>query len=65
MQREKKRRHAASVDGEATIKLLTPRGSRITVHSRLRVTQDGQDYRASVTMDGQLIFDRQWSSEVQ
>jgi putative CocE/NonD family hydrolase len=54
---------AASVEGEATIKLLTPRGSRVTVQSRLRVTQDGQDYRASVTMDGQLIFDRQWASE--
>src|SRR5207245_11154984 len=54
---------AASVEGEASIKLLTPRGSRITVQSRLRVTQDGQDYRASVTIDGQLIFDRQWASE--
>lgn len=53
----------ASVEGEATIKLLTSRGSNVTVKSRLRVTQDGQDYSASVTMDGQLIFDRQWSSE--
>jgi predicted acyl esterase len=54
---------SASVEGEATINLVTPRGSNVTVKSRLRVTQDGQDYRASVTMDGQLIFDRQWSSE--
>jgi putative CocE/NonD family hydrolase len=53
----------ATVEGEATIKLLTPQGSNVTVRSRLRVTQNGQDFRASVTMDGQLIFDRQWASE--
>lgn len=32
------------------------------VQSRLPVTQDGQDYHASVTVDGQKIFERDWSS---
>jgi len=53
----------AFVEGEATIKLQTPRGSNVSVQSRLRVTQDGQDFRASVTMDGQLIFEHRWASE--
>lgn len=53
---------SARVEGEATIRLLTSKGSNVTVQSRLRVTQDGQDYHASVTMDGQRIFERDWSS---
>jgi uncharacterized protein len=51
------------VEGEATIRLQTPQGSSVTVRSRLRVTQDGQDFRASVKVDGQIIFERQWASE--
>jgi len=51
---------AARVEGEATIRLQTPQGSNVIVQSRLRVTQDGQDFRASVTVDGQLVFERQW-----
>ena len=53
---------SARVEGEATIRLLTSKGSNVTVQSRLRVTQDGQDYHASVTMDGQRIFEKDWSS---
>ena len=53
---------SARVEGEATIRLRTPQGSDVIVHSRLRVTQDGQDFGASVTVDGQLIFEHQWSS---
>jgi uncharacterized protein len=52
---------SARVEGEATIRLQTSKGSNVTVQSRLRVTQDGQDYHASVTMDGQRIFERDWS----
>ena len=52
----------ARVEGEATIRLQTPLGSHVTVQSRLRVTQDGQDYHSSVTLDGQKIFERNWSS---
>lgn len=52
----------AFVEGEATIRLLTPQRSSVTIQSRLRVTQDGQDFRASVTVDGQMIFERQWAS---
>src|SRR4029077_20484107 len=44
---------SARVEGGATIRLQTQLGSHVTVHSRLRVTQDGQDYHASVTVDGQ------------
>jgi hypothetical protein len=54
---------SARVEGEATIRLQTPQGSSVIVQSRLRVTQDGQDYYGSVTMDGQLIFERRWASE--
>ena len=53
----------AFVEGEATIRLLTPQGSSVTVQSRLRITQNGQDFRASVNVDGQMIFNRQWASE--
>ncbi len=52
----------AHVEGEATIRLKTSQGSHVTVQSRLRVTQDGQRYHASVTVDGQKIFERDWSS---
>jgi hypothetical protein len=58
------RPHNAHVEGEATIRIQTPQGSNVTVHSQLRVTQAGQDYRASVVVDGQVIFDRQWASEL-
>lgn len=51
---------SARVEGEATIRLLTPQGSNVIVRSRLRITHDGQDYHASVTMDGQTIFERDW-----
>ena len=53
---------SARVEGEATIRLQTGEGSNVTVQSRLRITQDGQNYHASVTMDGQRIFERDWSS---
>jgi putative CocE/NonD family hydrolase len=53
----------AFVEGEATIRLLTPQGSSVTVQSRLRITQDGQDFGASVNVDGQMIFNRQWASD--
>jgi hypothetical protein len=53
---------SARVEGEATIRLETPQGAHVTVQSRLRVTQNGQDYHASVTVDGQKIFERDWSS---
>jgi hypothetical protein len=53
---------SAYVEGEATIRLRTPQGADVTVHGQLRVTQDGQDFRASVTADGQVIFDHQWTS---
>jgi hypothetical protein len=52
----------AFVEGEATIRLVTPQRSNVTIQSRLRVTQVGQDFRASVTIDGQVIFERQWAS---
>jgi putative CocE/NonD family hydrolase len=54
---------SARVDGEATIRLQTPLGSTVIVRSRLRVTQDGQDFRASVEVDDHVIFERQWASE--
>ena len=54
----------AHVEGEATIRIQTPQGSNVTVHSQLRVTQAGQDYRASVVVDGQVIFDRHWASDL-
>jgi uncharacterized protein len=54
---------SARVEGEATIRLETSRGAHVVVHSRLRITQNGQNYHASVTMDGQRIFERDWSSE--
>jgi hypothetical protein len=56
------RPESARVEGEATIRLETSRGSHVVVQSRLRITHDGQDYHASVTMDGQRIFERDWSS---
>jgi putative CocE/NonD family hydrolase len=56
------RPESARVEGEATITLETPLGSKVIVRSRLRITQDSQDYHASVVMDGQEIFDRSWSS---
>jgi hypothetical protein len=52
---------SACVEGEATITLQTPQGSTVIVKSRLRITQDGQDFGASVTIDGQKIFERQWA----
>jgi hypothetical protein len=55
---------SARVEGEATITLQTPQGSSVIVQSRLRVTQDGQDYYGSVTMDGQIIFERHWASPI-
>jgi hypothetical protein len=55
---------SARVEGEATIRLQTPQGSSVTVQSRLRVTQDGQDFYGSVTMDGQIIFERHWASAI-
>ena len=39
------------------------KGSNVVVRSLLRVNQHGQDFYASVTMDGQIIFDRQLASE--
>jgi hypothetical protein len=54
---------SARVEGEATIRLQTPQRSNVVVRSRLRVTQDGQDFHASVTVDDQIIFDRHWASE--
>jgi uncharacterized protein len=56
------RPESARVEGEATIRLQTSRGSQVVVQSRLRITHDGQDYHASVTVDGQRIFERDWSS---
>jgi len=53
---------SARVEGEATIRMRTPQGADVTVHGRLSVTQDGEDFGASVTVDGQLIFEHQWSS---
>jgi putative CocE/NonD family hydrolase len=53
---------SATVEGEATIRLRTPQGSDITVHGQLRVTQDGQDFQASVIADGQVIFEHRWMS---
>jgi hypothetical protein len=53
---------SARVEGEATIRLQTPQGAGVTIQSRLRVTHDGQDYHASVTVDGEKIFERDWSS---
>jgi uncharacterized protein len=55
---------SARVEGEATIRLKTPQGSDVTVQSRLRITQDGQDFHASVNVDGQVIFERHWASEL-
>ena len=54
---------SACVEGEATIRLRTPQGADVTVHGQLRVTQHGQDFRASVTVDDQVIFDHRWASE--
>jgi len=53
---------SARVEGEATIRMRTPQGADVTVHGRLSVTQDGEDFGASVTVDGQLIFEHRWSS---
>jgi hypothetical protein len=53
----------AHVEGEATIRLKTPQGADVTVQSRLRITQDGQDFHASVNVDGQVTFERHWASE--
>ena len=53
---------SARVEGEATIRLETSQGAHVTVQSRLRVTLFGQDYHASVTVDGQTIFERDWST---
>src|SRR5260370_28406345 len=53
----------AFVEGEATIRLVTPQRSNVTIQSRLRATQIGQDFRASVTGDGQGIFERQRARE--
>jgi hypothetical protein len=55
---------SARVEGEATIRLKTPQGSDVTVQSRLRITQDGQDFHATVNVDGQVIFERHWASEL-
>ena len=49
------------IEGEATIR-LRPLGSHATVQRRLRITRDGQDYHASVTVNGQKLFERDWSS---
>jgi putative CocE/NonD family hydrolase len=54
----------ARVEGEATIRLQTPQSSSVTVHSRIRITQDGQDFHASVAADGQIIFEHHWATEL-
>jgi hypothetical protein len=54
--------HLGEEPGNTEQKLQTALGSHVTVQSRLRVTQDGQDCYASVTVDGQEIFERDWST---
>jgi putative CocE/NonD family hydrolase len=53
----------AFVEGESTIRLRTPQGSDVLVAARLRITLDSQDYRASVRVDGQVVFDGHWDSQ--
>lgn len=52
----------AFVEGEATICSQTPSGAQVVVEGRLRITLDGQDYWAAVTVDGQKVFDQRWSA---
>lgn len=51
---------AAKVEGETTVTLQTPSGSTIVVETRSWITLSGMILSGRVSVDGRLLFERQW-----